>query len=111
MMCGEIIACPLLEIYRRQADGCLSITETALVMGMDWLASVFLVFYEFIDILKPSEQRLSLIKCTHSMWRYRGTSVPLQEEQLQAVVAGESKLKKNPIRKLQLLLSLEVMMA
>lgn len=59
MMCGEVITCPLLDIYRRQADGCLSRTETALVMGMDWLVSVFLVFYEFTGILKPSEQGVS----------------------------------------------------
>lgn len=68
MMRGEIVACPLLEICKRQADRCLSRTEAALVMGMDWLASVFLVFYEFIEILKPSEQEVSLIKCTHSLW-------------------------------------------
>ena len=68
MMCGEIVACPLLEIYKRQADRCFSRTEAALVMGIDGVASVLLVFYEFIDILKPSEQEVSLIKCTHSMW-------------------------------------------
>ena len=62
MTCGEIVACPLVEIYKRQADRCLSRTEAALVMGMDGLASVVLVFYEFLDILKPSEQEVSLIK-------------------------------------------------
>lgn len=67
MMCGEIVACPLLEIYDRQADRCLPRTGAAFVMRMDWLASIFLVFYEFIDILKPSEQEVSLTKCTHIM--------------------------------------------
>lgn len=70
MMCGKIIACSLLEFYKTKADGFLSRTEAALVMGTDWLASVFLVFCEFIDTLKPSGQEMSLIKCKHSMWLF-----------------------------------------